>query len=56
MTTLKPYITQEKYDLLYSEWVTMYGKKDYKRIQKELFNLRCEYLIKNEDIKNAICK
>ena len=56
MTALKPYITEEKYDLLYSEWVSMYGKKDYKKIQKELFNLRCKYLIKNEDIMKVVCK
>lgn len=56
MTALKPYITEEKYDMLYSEWVSMYGKKDYKKIQKELFNLRCKYLIKNEDIKKVVCK
>lgn len=56
MTALKPYITEEKYDMLYSEWVSMYGKKDYKKIQKELFNLRCKYLIKNEDIKKIVCK
>lgn len=42
--------------MLYSEWVSMYGKKDYKKIQKELFNLRCKYLIKNEDIKKVVCK
>ena len=56
MTAIKPYITQEKYDLIYSEWVTMMSREDYKNIKKEIFRLRCEYVITNEDIKAAVCK
>ena len=44
-------IKHERYNI-----VAMYGEKDYKKIQKELFNLRCEYLIKDEDIKKVVCK
>ena len=56
MTALKPYILEKEYDMLYSEWVTMMGKDDYQRIQKEIHKLKCEYVITDKEIRKIICK
>ncbi len=56
MTAMKPYISEKEYDMLYSEWVTMMGKKDYLKIKEEILQLRCKYIIKNESIKKTVCK
>ena len=55
MTALKPYITENEYNKLYSSWVSMFSKEDYKNIHKELLELKCKYVIKDEKIKKYIC-
>lgn len=55
MTYLKPYIPSEDYDKMYSYWVSMVNKEDYKFINKKIKELKCTYTYIDENIKDKIC-